>query len=313
MKKEDLVLETFKKCYRNLSPGEFIPPLKKEWINQVLERCKSYYNPSNLNGEPDIVGYINYMFNCYIKALKNTAMTPFNDWNEIFFSDRGFISQSPTIIKKVGISSLYHHKTNNFKVLVNPTGDLANCVKLELLCRKYKKDNIFMLTKEERDEACILTRRGDYDYGKSEYLIPKVIFDEFMDSYLNRSFYICYPWPKFNKEWKIREVKLERVSSFYTYYFRDQKTNQKIYVGDASYSKDSYIIALDKEMLMEQLESIKEVRTKILNKQITKKEAKIKELEIELEKTRVKLEELIYNYAFEEEKLNKLLKNGETA
>lgn len=312
MEKEDLVLETFKKCYRNLSPGEYIPSLDKEWVDRVLERCKSYYNPTLLSEEPDKVGYINYMFNCYIKALRYKAIKPLSEWDELFFSDRGFISRYPIIIKKVGMSSLYFHKTNNFKNLISPIGDLANCVKLELLCRKYKKDNIFMLTKEERDEACILMKIGDYNYG-SKYLIPKVIYDEFMNSYLNRSFYICYPWPKFNKEWKIREVKLELISSFYTYYFRDQKTNEKIYIGDASCSRDRYIIALDKKMLIEQLESVKETRTSILNKQIIKKETKIKDLEVELEKTRIKLEELIYNYAFEEEKINKLLKDGKIA
>ena len=66
-------------------------------------------------------------------------------------------------------------------------------------------------------------------------------------------------------------------------------------------------------MLMKQLYSIKEAKLQKMTDDISNLEKNISKLEKKLENTRIKIEENIYNYAFEEEKLNEIIENGKTA
>lgn len=302
MKEEenDRLLELFNKCYINLKdkPTSF-ELISTDDLIKLKEKVRLIYN-SNGSGFVDTIIH-KFLANSgiYIMAYPNST--------ELLYTDKGYYNYSAVSIRNVGDAVLkYYEGAKLYKTLVYPDGDLATCLKLELLYNHYGKD-IFSININEKDEIDNIISNGE------GYHIPSIIKEEFDKIYFNRDFYIYYPWNNFNKDWLIRKGRFTSIGVCGTYYFKDEKTKDLIYFGSASYSKYKWGIALNKEMLIEQLVSIKESRIKILSKNITNSEEKIKNLENKLEKTRINLEEQIYNYAFEEEKLNKILKDGETA
>lgn len=303
MKEEenDRLLEVFNKCYINLKdkPTSF-ELISTDDLTKLNEKVRLIYSSNGC-------GFVNIIIHKFL-ASSGVYLITYPSSTELLYTDKGYYNYSAVSIKNVGDAVLkYYEGAKLYKTLVYPDGDLATCLKLELLYDHYGKD-IFSIDVNEKDEIDKISR-----YTSEGYHIPDIIKEEFDKIYFNRDFYIYYPWNNFTKDWIIRKGKFTSMGISGTYYFKDEKTKDLIYFGSASYSKNKWGIALNKEMLIEQLVSVKESRIKMLTNNITKSEKRIKNLEETLEKTRTNLEEQIYNYAFEEEKLNKILKDGETA
>lgn len=292
--------EILKKYSVTLKEREIIPKLTKAEEDHIRSLIDN--DIISISNNPD---FFNLVYSRYITYRdKDIIATKYN--HEIIYNGRSYIS-NPICIYDCGNAIVNKHNiypfSNSFTNFIKPFDCLSLCVMIELLEKRFGKD-ILSFTREDRDMV-----RNDFKPNSTS--IPTIIFKEYEELYLNHVFYVYYPWLSLKNPWKIRKAKIKSINE--TYYLIDTETKDKIYLGDYSFSRNSWLIALDKEMLMKQLYSIKEAKLKKMTDDISNLEKNISKLEKKLEDTRIKIEENIYNYAFEEEKLNEIIENGKTA
>ena len=291
--------EILKKYSVTLKEREIIPKLTKAEEDHI--RSLIDHDIVSTEKRPD---FFNLVYSQYITNRdKDIIATKGN--NEIIYNGKSCIS-NPIHIYDCGeyiVNKYYIYSfCNYFSNFIKPFGCLSLCVMIELLEKRFSKD-ILSFTREDRDMV-----RNDFKPNSTN--IPTIIFKEYEELYLTHVFYVYYPWLSLKNQWKIRKAKIKSINEPFLI---DTETKDEIYLGEYSYSKNSWLIALDKEMLMKQLYSIKEAKLKKMTNDIISLENSIPKLEKKLEDTRIKIEENIYNYAFEEEILNEIIENGKTA
>lgn len=293
--------EILKKYSVTLKEKEVIPELTKDEKNKIDKLIdRDVISISDLNKD-----FFNFVYSRYLESRKED-ITP-NKWlNEIIYNGKSYIG-SLTHIYNCGeaiINKYYVYPfSNNYTEFIKPFGSLSLCVMIELLEERFGK-NILEFTREDRDMV-----RNDFKPNPTH--IPTIIYKKYEELYLNHVFYVYYPWISLKNPWKIRKAKIKSINENFS--LIDTETRESIYLGEYSFSRNNWLVALDKDMLIKQLYSLKDAKLKGMSDNILKLEKSIPKLEKKLEDTRLKIEENIYNYAFEEEKLNKIIEDGKTA
>ena len=297
--KEKTLYEVLKKYLVTLKDNEEIPKLTEFdllTINDKIDKTIKNYQED----------FLNRLYFKYLMFRQNN-IKPSIKTREVIFNGRSYISRSCLFINDC--SGIFYSKNSNYTggcytALIKPLGDLSSCIIIDLLEEYFNKD-IFSFGDEERKE--ILNNL----YKFTGFEIPKFILREYEKFYINQEFFICYPWLSFKKDWKIIRAKIKDLEESYN--LIDVKTGRTIFFGDMSYTRDKWLIALDKEMLKNQIESIKKERLNFLSERIIKLEKKIPLLEKKVEDTRIEIEKCIDSIILDEVKLDKILKDGETA
>ena len=295
--KEKTLSEVLKKYLVTLEDNEEIPKLTefdRLTIDDKIDKTLKNYQEDLLNGF-----YFKYLM------FRANGIKPSMKTREVIFNGRSYISRSCLSINDC--SGIFYSKNSNFTggcytALIKPLGDLSSCIIIDLLEEYFDKD-IFSFGDRERKEIV--------DNLLTSIRIPKFILNEYEKFYINQEFFIYYPWLNFKRDWKIIRAKIKNLEESYN--LIDVKTGKTIFFGDISYTRDKWLIALDKEMLKNQIESIKKERLNFLSERIIKLEKKIPVLEKKIEDTRIEIENCIDSIVLDEIKINKILKDGETA
>lgn len=296
--KEKTLSEVLKKYLVTLKDDEEIPKLTEFDLLTIDDKIDKTIE----NYQED---FLNMLYFKYLMFRKND-IKPSIKTREVIFNGRSYISRSCLSINDC--SGIFYSKNSNFTggcytALIKPLGDLSSCIIIDLLEDYFNKD-IFSFGNKERDEI----RNNLLNIS---FKIPKFILSEYEKFYVNQEFFIYYPWLSFKKDWKIIKAKIKNIDECYN--LIDVKTGKTIFLGDISYTRDKWLIALDKEMLKNQIESIKKERLNFLSERIIKLEKKIPVLEKKIEDTRIEIENCIDSIILDEIKLDKILKDGETA
>lgn len=179
-------------------------------------------------------------------------------------------------------------------------GPLISCILVDLLEKKYNTNFLSLDRSMFKDQS--------FSKCMSDSTIKELykIFDR-------SEFYLYYIKNNFNRPWKIYKAKVtysgtHLVKIKILNYNRKKVLELSTEDHNPSYL-NSWMIAFNKEMLKDQLESIKQGRLKYVKLRIDNINSNIKNLEslIKIKKERLNKDE--YNYIFKEEKIESTINN----
>lgn len=188
--------------------------------------------------------------------------------------------------------------TNCFNTLINPFGSLSKCVIIELIENYFNKPLLSLSEKEEEE----IENWGYTD----KFYIPKIILNEYIHIF-SQDIYAYYPWKNFKNKWNLKKGFIVDILNPSETSFITSK-GEKVQFSEYSCKKDQWVIALDKDMLKYQLNSIKNWRLRTLSDQIYEIEKiSIPKLEKKLETNRINLEKYLNDYVKEEDNINQII------
>ena len=294
MEKEQKTLFDY---YKKFKVSHIVPKLSEEESKELVRKI-SWLNDKKLSVYNDS---IQKKIKRYIDTRKNIDIDLGIDklFPDIITDFKTYISRS-TNFETFGYWNWY--ESDHITELLLPSGSLSNCIVTELIEEKTGK-SIYDLNDEER---------WKFETFVNNSSIPSIIWEDYLNIFNNSTIYIYYPWTKFNKKWKFREVKLYKIVGNDCIYLKDVNTKEVLFFTQASYTNNKWKVALSKDILKTQLDWIVKGRIKYTERRLNQTEKEINQLEEKLQDKKVKLEEYISDFAFEEEKTNKILEDGKT-
>lgn len=193
-----------------------------------------------------------------------------------------------------------------FFELLHPEGTLNTCIIIRLLENYYNK-RLYDLTETELSE-CSSVEYNDL----TRRFIPTVINSEYVNIFLNSSFYFYRINPKSSSPWIIYKVQIHKFKEN-SILLKDIQSDRIFSIPCSKYYKKpnaNLMIAFNKEMLDNQISSVKNGISKFKRDSLNLLENKLTRIENQIEKDKNLLKKYNSEFIFEEEKINNALNYG---